>query len=86
MSNPTEPFPKLDVQGELHPEKNKDLSVDPISSEVAADKEQGERAKEAKERAKRDAIQTLKTTIIVSGIAIAVIGAIFAITKKLKQK
>ncbi|GAA0183477.1 hypothetical protein Leryth_000962 [Lithospermum erythrorhizon] len=86
MSNPTEPFPALDVQGELHPGQNKDVSTDPISSEIATNKNQAEIAKEENERAKRDALQTLKTTIIVSGVIVAVVGAIFAITKKLKEK
>lgn len=36
-------------------------------------------------KAKRDAAQTLKKTIIISAVIVAVAGAAFAITKKLKE-
>ncbi|KAI3471806.1 hypothetical protein Pfo_028459 [Paulownia fortunei] len=43
-------------------------------------------AAERKEEEKKDALQSLKTAIIVSGIVVAVAGAVFAITKKLREK
>ncbi|CAL5334511.1 unnamed protein product [Camellia sinensis] len=82
-------FPAADIDKELNPGQNKNFVVDPISTQVAASKEYKEQAaeiKKQKERKKKDALQTLKTTIIVSGIVVAVAGAIFAITKKLKEK
>jgi len=36
-------------------------------------------------KAKRDGARTLKNTIIVSAVIVAVAGAAFAITKKLKE-
>ena len=42
--------------------------------------------KAKKQCPKNDPMQAFKTTIIVSGIVLAVAGAIFAITKKLKEK
>lgn len=41
---------------------------------------------ERKEQEKKDALQSFKTAIIVSGIVVAVAGAVFAITKKLREK
>lgn len=38
------------------------------------------------EEARKDTIQTIKTAIVVSGIVVAVVGAIFTITKKFKEK
>lgn len=43
-------------------------------------------AKEKKQCAKKDPMQTLKTTIIVSGVILALAGGVFAITKKMKEK
>lgn len=40
----------------------------------------------AKKREKKDPMQTLKATIIVSGVILAVAGAVIAVTKKLRQK
>lgn len=37
-------------------------------------------------KANRDAAQTLKKTIIISAVIVAVAGAAFAITKKMKEK
>ncbi|CAL5419695.1 unnamed protein product [Camellia sinensis] len=82
-------FPAADVDKELNLGQNKNFEVDPVSSQVAASietKEQTEAAKTQKEREKKDALQTLKSTIIISGIVVAVAGAIFVITKKLKEK
>ncbi|XP_059668707.1 uncharacterized protein LOC132313781 [Cornus florida] len=80
--------PAADVDKDLNPDRNKDFEFDPISSQVATSneiKEQSEAAKK-KEREKKDVLQTLKSAIIVSGIIVAVAGAVFAITKKLKEK
>lgn len=50
-------------------------------------KERVEAEEKEKEREKKDdALQTLKTTIIVSGVILAVAGAVIAITKKLREK
>ncbi|KAI3471924.1 hypothetical protein Pfo_028612 [Paulownia fortunei] len=81
-------FPAADVQKELNPGLDKDFQVDPVSSDVATSKEiKGQyEAAERKEEEKKDALQSLKTAIIVSGIVVAVAGAVFAITKKLREK
>lgn len=42
--------------------------------------------KKKEKKEKNEAAQTLKTTIIVSGVIVALIGAIFALTKKLREK
>ena len=49
-------------------------------------KEQAEAKQKKKEREKKEALQTLKSAIIISGIIVAVAGAAFAITKKLREK
>ncbi|KAA8518566.1 hypothetical protein F0562_016040 [Nyssa sinensis] len=82
-------FPAADVDKELNPGQNKNFEVDPISSQVATSlqiKEQVEAAQKQKEQEKKDSLQTLKSAVIVSGIIVAVAGAVFAITKKLKEK
>ncbi|KAK6126419.1 hypothetical protein DH2020_039807 [Rehmannia glutinosa] len=67
---------------------DKDFQVDPISSDIATTKEIEEQinAKKLEEREKKDALQSFKTALIVSGIVVAVAGAVFAITKKLREK
>ncbi|KAL5096091.1 hypothetical protein RYX36_000418 [Vicia faba] len=87
--NSDETFPSADLAGELNPGKNREVQVDPISSEVAATKEMEEEdaAKEKKkEIEKKECLDKLKSAIIISGIVVAVVGAAFAITKKLKEK
>ncbi|TKY53104.1 hypothetical protein E2542_SST24627 [Spatholobus suberectus] len=82
-------FPPADVAGELNPGENTHVHVDPISSEVVASKEMKEQAgakQKKNEREKKDALQTVKSAIIISGIVVAVAGAAFAITKKLREK
>lgn len=49
-------------------------------------KEQAEAKQKKNERQKKDALQTIKSAIIISGIVVAVAGAAFAITKKLREK
>ncbi|KAF8403311.1 hypothetical protein HHK36_011413 [Tetracentron sinense] len=79
--------------GELNPGANKNFQVDPVSSQVATSKELKEQVeavkkeKEAmeKEREKKDAAQKLKSAFIISGVIVAVIGAIFAVAKKLRE-
>lgn len=41
---------------------------------------------ERKEQERKDALQSFKKAIIVSGIVVAVAGAVFAITKKIREK
>ncbi|RXH76316.1 hypothetical protein DVH24_019204 [Malus domestica] len=48
-------------------------------------KQQKEKEKE-REKEKKDAAQTLKKSIIISAVVVAVVGAIFALTKKLREK
>ncbi|OIW02026.1 hypothetical protein TanjilG_11619 [Lupinus angustifolius] len=79
-------FPAADVVGELNPGINTEVEVDPISSEVAASKEEAEAKQKKKERKKNDTLQTLKSGIIISAIIVAVAGAAFAINKKLREK
>ncbi|XP_056867032.1 uncharacterized protein LOC108860894 [Raphanus sativus] len=83
-------FPEGDAEAELNPGQNKSFEVDPVSSEIASDKmaEKIQQNLERKENAKarRDATQALKKTIIISAVIVAVAGAAFAITKKLKEK
>jgi hypothetical protein len=47
--------------------------------------EQDEAARK-REREKQDAMHKLKTTILVSAMIIAVAGAVFAVTKKLRER
>ncbi|KMT06773.1 hypothetical protein BVRB_7g159330 [Beta vulgaris subsp. vulgaris] len=81
-------FPPADIDGELNPGKDKDLfKVDSVSSQVAKEPIKPRKpAKEKKQCAKKDPMQTLKTTIIVSGVILALAGGVFAITKKMKEK
>ncbi|KAI4300490.1 hypothetical protein L6164_033862 [Bauhinia variegata] len=82
-------FPPADVDSELNPGKQNKVEVDPVSSEVAVSKEIKEEAEvneKKKETEKREAIHTLKSAIIISGIIVAVAGAAFAIAKKLREK
>ncbi|KAK7348792.1 hypothetical protein VNO80_23471 [Phaseolus coccineus] len=82
-------FPPADVAGELHPGTNTHVQVDPTSSEVEASKEkkeQEEAKQEKNERERKDSLQTIKSAIVISGIVVALAGAAFAITKKLREK
>ncbi|XP_027176860.1 uncharacterized protein LOC113775991 [Coffea eugenioides] len=88
MASPGDAFPAADAEKELNPGENKNFEVDPVSSEVATSlqiKEQIEAA-EKKENEKKDALDTIKSAILVSGIVVALAGAVFAIVKKLKEK
>ncbi|KAI9121994.1 hypothetical protein K1719_006683 [Acacia pycnantha] len=85
LENPHETFPASDIDEKLNPGANRKVQVDPISSEIAASKEQAE-AKLKKEREQKEAMRTLKSAILIAGIVAALAGAAFAITKKLKEK
>ncbi|CAA0842960.1 Unknown protein [Striga hermonthica] len=85
----SEGFPAVDAEKELNPGIDKDFQVDPVSSEVATTKEieeQIESAKQNEERKRKEALQSFKTALIVSGIVVAVGGAVFAIARKMKEK
>ncbi|XP_004494043.1 uncharacterized protein [Cicer arietinum] len=87
--NSDQTFPSADLAGELNPGNNTQVHVDPISSEVAATKEIKEQAaakQKKKEIEKNECLEKLKSAIIISGIVVALVGAAFAITKKLKEK
>ncbi|XP_030927825.1 uncharacterized protein LOC126692151 [Quercus robur] len=82
-------FPAANVDKDLSVQNNKSLEVDPKSSEVATSLEieqQAEVEQKGKEKKKKDALQTLKTTILVSAVIVAVAGVVFAVTKKLREK
>ncbi|KAL6998045.1 hypothetical protein U1Q18_008171 [Sarracenia purpurea var. burkii] len=85
-------FPAADVDKELNPGQNTSFEVDPVSSQVDSSKKireqaEADEATAKKEREKKDAaLQKLKSAIIISGIAVAVAGAVLAITRKLKEK
>ncbi|KAJ0241630.1 Transmembrane protein [Hirschfeldia incana] len=79
-------FPEGDAAAELNPGQNKSFEVDPVSSEIASDKIQQNLERKENAKARRDATQALKKTIIISAVIVAVAGAAFAITKKLKEK
>ncbi|ESQ45237.1 hypothetical protein EUTSA_v10010896mg [Eutrema salsugineum] len=82
----TTAFPEGDAEAELNPSQNTSFEVDPVSSEIASDKVQQNLERKEAAKARRDAAQTLKKTIIISAVIVAVAGAAFAITKKLKEK
>ncbi|XP_055811622.1 uncharacterized protein LOC129881441 [Solanum dulcamara] len=89
MASGGESFPAVDAEKELNPQFNKEFQVDSVSSQVASslEKEAKEKLdKMKKEKDRKDAIQNFKTTVIISGVVIAVAGAIFAITKKLRER
>ncbi|KAL1199901.1 hypothetical protein V5N11_013150 [Cardamine amara subsp. amara] len=85
MATDTTTFPEGDAEAELNHGQNNNFEVDPVSSEIAFDKVQRNLEKKENAKAKRDATQTLKKTIIISAVIVAVAGAAFAITKKLKE-
>ncbi|MED6134073.1 hypothetical protein PIB30_034112 [Stylosanthes scabra] len=80
MGSPTlksdETFPAADVAAELNPGNNTHVHVDPISSEVAAAKEIKETEEMKKERQKKEALQKLKSGIIITAVVVAVAGEI----------
>ncbi|KAJ4970305.1 hypothetical protein NE237_003404 [Protea cynaroides] len=81
-------FPAVDAAEELNPGLNKELKADATPAEIAATskyiKEQADIERNRKNV--KDGLQKVKSAIIVSGVVVAVIGAIFAITKKLREK
>ncbi|KAL8517766.1 hypothetical protein ACS0TY_015836 [Phlomoides rotata] len=82
-------FPAADAERELNPGVNKDFQVDSVSSSVETEKQikkEQHEAMEKKQDEEKDALQCFKTAIIVTGIVVAVAGAVFAITKKLREK
>ncbi|KAL6133608.1 hypothetical protein ACLB2K_065842 [Fragaria x ananassa] len=87
MKEAASKFPEGDADAELNPGKNKSVEVDPKASEVTSLQiKQRAEAEDNKKKEKKEAAQTLKTTIIVSGVIVALIGAIFSLTKKLREK
>ncbi|KAL1545692.1 hypothetical protein AAHA92_22385 [Salvia divinorum] len=88
MTSSREPFPAADLEKELHPGSNKEFAVDSVSSAVEQNKQEQEQKHlaERKEQETQDALHNFKKTIIISGIVVAVAGAVFAITKKIREK
>ncbi|KAL5738041.1 hypothetical protein ACOSP7_030802 [Xanthoceras sorbifolium] len=82
-------FPAADIAGDLNPGQNQNFEVDPTSSNISTSlqiKKQLEEAKNKKKIEEKDAMQNLKSAIIVSAVVAAVAGAIFVLTKKLREK
>ncbi|KAM2466685.1 hypothetical protein COP2_008860 [Malus domestica] len=84
-------FPAANVDAELNPGENQNFEEDNGSSLVTTSKEikdkvEAEERKQEKEKEKKDAAQTVKTSVIISAMVVAVVGAIFALTKKLREK
>ncbi|KAF7119823.1 hypothetical protein RHSIM_Rhsim13G0112400 [Rhododendron simsii] len=69
---------EVEAGGELDPELDADFHVDPAYT--TSKQFEGAAKKET-----RDGIQTLKSAVIISGVVVAVIGAIFAVSKKIKE-
>ncbi|CAH8362607.1 unnamed protein product [Eruca vesicaria subsp. sativa] len=86
MATDATTFPEGNAEAELNPGQNQSLQVDPVSSEIASEKIQQNLERMENAKAKRDATQTLRKTIIISAVIVAVAGAAFAITKKMKEK
>ncbi|KAL7154094.1 hypothetical protein ABFS83_04G211600 [Erythranthe nasuta] len=60
--------------------------VDPVSFTTSKQlKEEAEEEESKKESGKEDAHHNLKSTIIISGVVVAVIGAVLAIARKIKE-
>lgn len=82
-------FPEADVEAELHPgNTDGSLQEDSVSAQLTTSKEIKEQAEvEGKkdEGKKEDAIHKVTSTVIISGVIVAVIGAIFAVAKKLRE-
>ncbi|PIA28234.1 hypothetical protein AQUCO_07200110v1 [Aquilegia coerulea] len=94
-----ETFPSVDVNGELYPGATKNFPVDPISSDIYNSKQlkEGKEQAEAEEKKRKemkkkkwehgdDGHKKLKSTVLISGVVVAVIGALFALTKKMREK
>ncbi|KAG5515793.1 hypothetical protein RHGRI_036741 [Rhododendron griersonianum] len=64
--------------GELDPELDADFHVDPAYTSP-------KQFEEAAKKERRYGIQTLKSAVIISGVVVAVIGAIFAVSKRIKE-
>ncbi|RXH81493.1 hypothetical protein DVH24_034914 [Malus domestica] len=60
--------------------------VNNVAFIICKDKVEAEERKQEKEKEKKDAAQTVKTSVIISAMVVAVVGAIFALTKKLREK
>ena len=86
-------FPEANVDAELNPGENKNFEEDSGSSLVTTSKEikdkveaEERKQEKEKEKEKKDAAQTVKTNVMISAVVVAVVGAIFALTKKLREK
>ncbi|KAK4348349.1 hypothetical protein RND71_031104 [Anisodus tanguticus] len=87
MASGGESFPAVDAEKELKPQK--EFQVDSVSSQVASsiEKEAKEKLDKMKrEKDRKDALQNFKTAMIISGVVVSIVGAAFAITKKLKER
>ncbi|KAG9442200.1 hypothetical protein H6P81_018054 [Aristolochia fimbriata] len=81
-------FPAADLAGELNPSKPKNFPVDPLSSDVDTSKELQKLANaraEGKEEGKREVMQNVKSTFLISGLIVAIVATSFVVVKKLKE-
>lgn len=79
----SETFPVVDAQRELNPGMNWDFQVDAAANEIK--KHKTDAARKEQER-KENTLRGFKTAIVVSAVIIAVAGAAFAISRKLREK
>ncbi|KAL5710630.1 hypothetical protein ACHQM5_021170 [Ranunculus cassubicifolius] len=88
-------FTPVDVSAEMNPSANNGFPVDAVSSEIYTSKQLKEE-NEAEEKKKGESGKKVKgndggdkkigATLVLSGVVVAVIGAIFAFVKNVKQQ
>ncbi|KAF9598248.1 hypothetical protein IFM89_026079 [Coptis chinensis] len=95
--SPDMAFPEDNINGELNPGATSNFPVDPVSSHIHTSKKLKEQV-EAEDRRKRemekkkkwkdndDCHKKLKSTVLISGVVVAVVGALCALTKKLRER
>ncbi|WOL18803.1 hypothetical protein Cni_G27600 [Canna indica] len=88
MTGHGEIFPEGSVTQELNRDKPDQFPVDPVSSEVASNKEEEAKMRSvaaAEEAKKCDLGNTLMSVLMISGVVVAAVGVAFFVTKKLKE-
>ncbi|CAL5432351.1 unnamed protein product [Camellia sinensis] len=68
--------------GEMNPELTSNFQVDPA---YTTPKQLQEEQDQAAGKVNKDRIQSLKSAVIISGVVVAIIGAICAVAKKVKE-
>ncbi|GMH26345.1 hypothetical protein Nepgr_028188 [Nepenthes gracilis] len=77
-------FPAVDVDGELNPANRADFQVDPVSSQI--DKEKAATGKKKEGCCGKDAMKALRRSFIASGVILAVAGAVFVLSRKMRDR